>query len=173
MKINSNEKINLAQNNLQRISEWISHADQKVGITLVFQAGLVAFITSSKADDIKVIITQKFDVLHFILYVALITFIFFIIKAAYHAFRALSPDFNVREDSLFFFGSIVTNGLTKFKKKFSALTDTDAEDDLNNQVFINSQIATFKFAQVQKAIFYTLFASLSWLVSLILVAYFK
>ena len=77
-------KIDLAEKNLERINKWISHADQKVGIALVFQAGLVGFLTTSKADDIKTILTQHCGILPFILLLSLGLFLFFIGKGAYY-----------------------------------------------------------------------------------------
>ncbi|MBU3979270.1 hypothetical protein KJ980_06080 [Patescibacteria group bacterium] len=170
----TDKKISLAENNLQRINQWILHSDQKVGVALIFQAGLPAFLATSKADDVKKIITSPiFDLVHFVLYVSLLLFVFFIFKGIFCSFKALYPDITVREASLFFFGSIANQGLNRFRREFSALTDVHAEEDINGQVFINSQIAVKKFSNVKESITCTLYSAIFWFVSIILISYLK
>lgn len=172
-KLSAEKKIDLSEKNLERVNLWISHADQKIGIALLFQAGLTAFLTTSKADDIKKILLTNCNLLSTFLLFSLILFAFFIIRGAYYSFKALYPDIRVRGSSLFFFGSIVSLGASKFKKEFSSLTNEEAEKDLNNQVFINSEIAALKFQNIKVSIFSTGLAAIFWALSLILISYLK
>lgn len=165
------KRIGLAENNLERVNMWIANSDSKIGIALAFQAILPGFL-STKGKEIKTIITlQSFDFIHFLLYLSLALFVLSIIRAIYYSFKALFPDIATRESSLFFFGSIVNQGLQKFKKDFSKLSDVETEEDLNNQVFINSQIAVLKFSNIKRGIISTFYASILWLAILILISW--
>jgi len=111
--------------------------------------------------------------LHFILYLSLVLFFISIAKAVYFSFKTLFPDNKVREDSGFFFGSIANKGVAKFKKEFLNSKDDEIIEDINNQTFINSTIATAKFTWLKKSIVDTLIASALWIISLVFIAYLK
>lgn len=172
-RISPSDKIQLAEENLKRVASWITHSDQKVGISLLIQGGLLGFLTTTRAEDIKKIISQPFDLLHFVLYLLLILFIFFILKGGFYSYKALFPDVQSRESSLFFFGSIAGMGLTQFKREFSQLTEDAVEDQLNNQTFITSQIALSKFQNVKAVISNTCLAGISWISILAIIAFIK
>lgn len=159
-------KIELAENNLKRVNYWISNSDSKIGIILAFQAGITAFLTTKGIEIKKIITTQAFDALHFILYLILILFLFFLIKSIFHAFKSLYPNISNREQSLLFFGNIASMGINKFKREFSSLTQENAIEELNNQTFTNSQIAVAKFKNVQESIKSFLFGFISWFIVL-------
>lgn len=167
------KKLELIITNLERVSKWIEHADQKVGVALVFQAGLITFLTTGRLYDIKAILYKKCDFSPLFLLFLLFLFIIFIVKATYYSFKALYPDPEERERSFFFFGSIANMQEGKFKKDFLSLTDEEVEEDLNNQVFINSKIAKEKFKNVKKAIYNTVLTTIFWALSLILIAFLK
>lgn len=171
--MNIEKKNRLAQDSLARINLWISHADQKIGIALLFQAGLVAFITTSKFDDVRKILSQNLDLIHFLFYSSLVLFAYFIILAAFYSFKALFPKTTSNYDSLFFFGSIINRSLDQYKKEMISLNEEDVMEDLNTQVYINSQIANSKFKDIKKAIVNTGLASIFWTIILIMASYLK
>ena len=70
--------------------------------------------------------------------------------------------------SVFYFGSIANIGETKFKKQFKSLTEEEIIDELNSQVYINSQIAYQKYNDVKSGIKSLIFSGIFWIIILIL-----
>ncbi len=164
------KKIDLAEKSLDRISQWIITSDAKAGFILAFHAAFIAFL-STKSGDLKRIITmQPLSWYQFLVTFLFIVFAYLVIKSIYHAIKSLNPDIAVREASVFFFGSIAGMGITKFKKSFTSMSEEDVEEELNNQVFINSQIAVAKFTNVRSSINNLLLAFFAWVILLIATA---
>lgn len=172
-KLDVNKRIELALFNFEKINSGLIFADKKIGITLVFQTGLTGFLITNQTNNIKAVTSQNFDLIHFLLYFSLVLFIILITRGIYFSLKALYPDISQKGNSLFFFGSIASQGIGKFKKNFSVLTAEKAEEDLINQVFIISQIANIKFSYVKNSIFSTFLAVIFWTTSLLLIAYLK
>ncbi len=42
--MNLTNRIELAENNLQRTNDWIANSDSKIGIIIAFQVGVIAFL---------------------------------------------------------------------------------------------------------------------------------
>lgn len=170
MSINISTKISLALDNLKRLTDWIKHSDSKIALISVFQGALATFLINKTSDVIQIIKLNTFGWLQFILYFSIILFVFFLVKSIYQSFQALYPDIKTKEFSLFYFGSIAKQGKEKFNKDFKELDEEGTLNQLNSQIYVNSQIAFIKFENVQKSIKSLYSCTIFWFFSLVIIA---
>jgi hypothetical protein len=167
-KLTEKQKIEAAEKNLERITAWISASDTKTGIVLAFQGGMVAFLSTKGKEVADIFHVNGLASETSVLAVLLLMFTIFLLWSVCTAFKALYPDTKLREPSPFFFGSIAVMGQEKYKQTMQLLTEEKMEEELNNQVHINSEIASNKFKNVRVSIKALLAASIFWLLILIL-----
>lgn len=163
------KKIELAQLNLSRITGWINNSDSKVAIISVFQVGLIAFLINHINSIVKIIAAKTFGWPQFFLYFSIILFSFFLIKSIFKSFKSIYPDIEIRETSMFYFGSIAKQGQNKFVKEFEELKDEEILKQINSQVYINSQIAFNKFKSVKQSIKNLYVSVIFWIFTLVLI----
>jgi len=166
---NLSVKVELATENLNRLIDWIKHSDNKIALINIFYAGLITFFINKTGDIAKIIKNNTFGWSQFALYFSIILFTFFLIKSVYKSFKSLYPDVESREPSMFYFGSIAKQGQNKFIKDFKELNNEEILNQLNNQVYINSQIVISKFENVKQAINSLYVSIVFWFISLLLI----
>lgn len=167
------QRVVVAEKNLERVISWISNSDAKIAVVLAFQGGMIAFLSTKGKEIVDVLASYTRAPAYDLLLVSLISFVCFFSWSVYAAFQALYPDIKFREQSPFFFGSIASMGQIKYKQTMRSLTEETAEEEINDQVYINSEIATAKFNNVKISIKALLAASIFWLFILILLPIFS
>ncbi len=167
-KISINNKVELAENNLQRVNEWIANSDTKIGFVITFQIALVAFLATKGTEIKNILLKKNIFLVEIILYFSIFLFIFFIIKSMIYSFRTLFPDITIRKPSLFFFASIAQIKEEEFNNNFKSMSEEMTLDELNSQVYINSTIANKKMISIRIAIVNFVIAAAFWLISLVL-----
>lgn len=169
----SDKKISLAENNLQRVNDWIANSDNKIGIIIAFQVGVIAFFTT-KGSEIKTIaLTDPIGFFEWILYLSVVSFIAFITISIIYSFKALYPDIQIRKPSLFFFASIASKKIEDFKKEFATLSEKEILEEINDQVYINSTIAKAKMEKIRTSITNFSIGVFSLLITLLLLPWLK
>jgi hypothetical protein len=173
-KLLPNDKINIEEENLKRVISWINTSDVKVAAILTFHIFLIGFLASRGSDIKQIWIQNQINNYSFPLVLSFFTYIFSTIYSVYYAFKALFPDITPRgEVSLFFFGTIPSLGIEKFKRNFKKITFDETEDDLLSQTFINAEIAGMKFKNVKQSIKALFIVGLAWVISLIMITILK
>lgn len=169
---NNNEESSLAGKSkeelekiLERINFWISNCDTKISFALAFAGVLLAgffsstIITGSLSKLIekttKISIATSFWEPRILDICILILGAFTIctLIAITYLFRALKgkidtsvyKESGLTTDSLIFFGTIAKQTFQSFKNKTSTSDNSDIENDLLSQIYINSKICNRKF----------------------------
>jgi hypothetical protein len=91
------------------------------------------------------------------LIVVLVGFIFFVGRSIYFSFKCFMPQIETKFDqNMFFFHDVITQygDIRSFSKKFSDMLEQEKflYDQLGQQIYVNSLIATKKFGDVNKSI---------------------
>lgn len=172
-KLSLENKITLAENNLQRVNDWISVSDSKIGIIIAFQVGTIAFFTTKGSEIKTIILTNQMGFFEWMLYLSILAFIVFTTISIIYSLRALYPDIQIRKPSLFFFGSIASRKIEDFKKEFAILSEKEILEEINDQVHINSTIAQAKMERIRISITNFLIGTLFLLVTLLLLPWLK
>lgn len=171
--MNPTNRIELAENNLQRINGWISNSDSKIGIILAFQAGVIVLLTTKGAEIKSIIQKDSIGLLDWILYLSIVLFIWFIANSVFRSFKGLYPDIKIRNQSLFFFASITSKKVEDFKKEFASMNEKDILEEINDQVHINSTIANAKMGNIRASIINFYIGAIFWLLTLLLLPWLK
>lgn len=157
---------------LERINFWISNCDTKISFALAFAGVLLAGFFSSSIitgslnklieKTTKTYRTATFWEVKFLdaSILALIAFVICIIAAVTYLFRALkgSIDASVYKESglttnsLIFFDAIAKQSFQSFKDDVSTSNDSQIENDLLSQIYINSKICQRKFKLYNKGV---------------------
>jgi hypothetical protein len=157
---------------LEIVNHWISNCDTKSSLIFAFLGILLTIIFPSSlgeemvsvfnfkiAKEINFISVKKFFcllcVIVFLIGVVMtFCYIYFTLKAR------ISPEVytqsGLKTDSNIFYGSIASKKYELFKKESNNETDSDFTNDINSQIFINSNIATEKFNNYNKSLIWTL-----------------
>lgn len=152
---------------LERIDLWINNADTKISYLLAF-LGIVATIIFTSDSVMQKIIAcfnnvlklSKQDIeniLSLLVIILVLNLVFFIAKSIYYLLKASVAKIDIihtNKSSTLFFGSIATNTIEQFKDKVKKQTKEELEDDIIEQIFINSKICSEKMKNYNKAIKY-------------------
>lgn len=121
------------QSELNRVSDWIRHLDNKANILSALYIGLATIFGSSYYNY-----TGHFFVLK-------ILFILFFIFWFITLFISLSPKvINLDSSSVFFFWTINKMGFIDFNKKILTMDENAIMEGLSEQIYTNSIIASHK-----------------------------
>lgn len=167
------KRISLAENNLQRINDWIVNSDSKIGVIITFQVGIVAFFTTKGSEIKNIILTNQMEFLEWILYFSILAFIVFVTISIIYSLKALYPDIQIRKSSFFFFGSIASQKIEDFKKEFATLSEKEILEEISDQVYINSTIAKAKMERIRISITNFFVGTLFLLVILLLLPWLR
>lgn len=136
---------------LQTNLEWIKASDQKATIILTIYGIIIPFV-NSRSEELFESISGHPEILVFMGLAGLSSLV-----SMYSAFRCLTPRiFKNFRPSVIFFGSIVEqypddeSYLAALQKKMS--TEELIEEEIAEQIFINSRVAFRKFKDVARAI---------------------
>ena len=147
---------------LDRIIGFIDNCDQKANILLAFVGVLITILlTSNLSSKIQNLLISPFvnywrnDVgtFHcgrFLLFISLTCVCLFAGCALYHLIQVVRPQIdNKASKSRIYFGHISTLTYDEYTNRPQ---EYDYEEDLMQQVYINSQICTRKFTNLRKSI---------------------
>jgi len=166
------EKIEKSLKKLEIINQWISNCDTKssfvmtffgVIITIIFTSNIgtemIQSLSFSKANEIDWISVKRFIGL-------IITVTFFIssIVTLYHIYLTLIGRIDskiYRQEKLnvnsnLFFGTISTKTFKDFEIETNDENNEKYLNDINSQIFINSNIVTEKFKYYNKSLLWSL-----------------
>ena len=156
MRIEANYK------NLERASSWIVNADAKTSFILAFNGVVFAYLMS-KGPDIKAILFKQWTAWQSIILLAVsVLFLIFFILSIRNCFRAINPSIDGQIPSVFYFGTIQSLGLEKFRQKIKSLDEEGIEEELINQTFVVSTIAYKKFTSARRALNHLMLSLLFW-----------
>lgn len=150
---------------LERVDLWINNADTKISYLLAF-LGIIAtiiFTSESVIQKIRICFENLLklngqdivNILSLIVIVLSIHLLIFIVKCIYYLLKASNAKVNISDinnSSTLFFGSIATNSIGQFKEKIKKQTEEELEEDIIEQIFINSKICNEKMKNYNKAI---------------------
>ena len=118
----------------------------------------------------KEIILQRFlDLPSFSLYLIFCVYAVMVGMSVYFAFKVIYPDIKEKIPSLFFFGTVAEMELNSFMKKMKELNQESIEEELINQTYINSKIASTKFTNLKHSVKYLFLSLAFWALSLIFI----
>lgn len=136
--------------NLLRVHEWIKAADQKVSIFLAFQGIALTIILSTIYDWMSSSLINSSCANLAILAGSFVLFGFSIYKSISSIIPRLSKDSNSK--SIIYFWDISQLELSDFRKRIKEINSEEYEDELINQIYISSKIASRKHSQFREAI---------------------
>lgn len=153
------EQINNLQKNLDTVIGWIKSADTKSGIALALNGGLAVFVVDFGK---KVLVNQDGHIASFFYIATVLLFLF----SSYFAFRVLLPNVKAKASHhLWFFGSIAQMDKEDFEKRICSINDEEMRENIAEQIYINSCIASKKHSYLSSSwktlAFSALFAILS------------
>ena len=166
---NTKDNIEKAKNKFEIINQWISNCDTKSSFLLTFYGVLLTLVFTSNIIE-KIITTFSLkpnfsdvgwiEILNLLSLLSIIAFFFFSIKCLYFIYNTLKARIDesiykqedLNTDSKIFFLSISNKTFKEFKNNSNSETEDDYLNDLNSQVFINSNIATEKFKAYNKSL---------------------
>lgn len=95
--------------------------------------------------------------LNVLLLVTFMVFIFFVSRSIYFSFRCFMPQIETKFDpNMFFFHDVVTKygSINEYSRKMMDLMDNEEQlyDQLGEQIFVNSLIASKKFTDVNRSV---------------------
>ncbi len=174
-------KSNNTESILDRIIGFIDNCDQKANILLAFIGVIMTILLtsnmSSKVQNLLIIPFVNywkndigtFHCGRFLLFISITCVCFFAGCALYYLIKVVRPQIdNKGSKSRIYFGHISTMTFEEFKNRPQ---DYDYEDDLLQQVHINSQICTRKFTNLRKAINYIIGMIVSCFIMYILILF--
>lgn len=143
------------ETNLERVHEWIKVADQKVSIFLAFQGIILVFLL----ENIFSWTTKNMENLSCKDLLLLVSGIVLTILSVYKSTSAIIPRLtktttkNKKRISITYFGDIAELDLEDFKTAVKEISADAYENELTEQIYISSKIATRKHSQFRDAIF--------------------
>lgn len=157
---------------LEFINHWISNCDTKSSFIFAFLGVLLTIIFSSTlGEDMASVFSLKkaenidCDTLkNFFCLLCVTAFFIGVVITFYYIYFTLRAKINpkvysqagLKTDSNIFYGTIASKKYESFKMECDNETDSDFINDLNSQIFINSNIATEKFKNYNKSLMWAL-----------------
>jgi hypothetical protein len=150
-KLNPEEKLIVYWETIRHISELNRTAELKAGLIMSF-FGLVLGVVFEMALNLE----SNFKP-NAILIIMVSTYFFFVGRSIFYAFRCFLPQIETGFDiNMFFFHDVVTNygDIRSFSQKFNGLLEDDMGlyDQLGQQIYVHSLIASKKLGNVNKSV---------------------
>ena len=167
---------------LELINFWISNIDSKISFALAFAGVFIGFIISKGTPTIlgdtanvplKDIINLNFGELFSIILIivlyssALFSLILLLIALKGRINNNLYKEYKLNTKSLLFFGNIANMNYAEYKKKTEKTNNILLTNDINSQVYINSNICTYKFRLYNLSINFIIFSVITFCICII------
>lgn len=166
-KLSPEDKINVYWQGISYINGLNRSSEIKAGLIISFYGlllGVVFKIATGMDSNLH---------LNVLLSVTFMIFIFFVSRSIYFSFRCFMPQIETKFDpNMFFFHDVVTKygSIQDYSNKLMDLMDNEQQlyDQLGEQIFVNSLIASKKFTDVNKSVKNLVYSFIPLLVSVIL-----
>lgn len=173
-----NKHIERSIKHLDAVQNWIGNCDTKSSFLFTFYGVIITIIFTSDILDYIVAIfsmtpTRNINFKSVVNFTALVVnavFIFSAFKVVFHVYNTLRartrPEMytqsGLKTNSVVFFNTISRLSFNQFESEINNLTQSEYLKELNSQLYINSNIATEKFEQYNKSLYWVVvsFASL-------------
>lgn len=150
-KLTADEKLEVYWATINYITGLNRSSEIKAGLIISFYGLLLGVVLEllTRADTgLK---------LSLLLMAVLAAFAFFVCRSIYFSFKCFMPQIETKfEKNMFFFHDVITNygDIDGFSDHFSALLDHADQlyDQLGQQIFVNSLIASKKFSDVNRSV---------------------
>lgn len=148
-----NLDLDFLHSELNRTCEWIKFSDQKSGFVSVYYAAFLGFFISYK-DSILPYIESHHGLVLFGYEITLATNIILFFLGLFWLFNSISPRLkNLTTDkSIFYFGHIAHIKFIDYLKDLKKVSETEAKEQIAEQIHVNSLIASQKMKSIQKSI---------------------
>ena len=151
VKLTPEEKIIVYWETIRHISELNRTAELKAGLIMSFY-GLVLGVVFEMALNIE----SNFQP-NVVLVIIVLAYFFFVVRSIFFSFMCFLPQIETKFDkNMFFFYDVITNygDIRSFSRKFHGMLDNDKSlyDQLGQQIFVHSLIASKKLANVNKSV---------------------
>jgi len=152
--------IKLSEFNLKSINNWIELADKKAGFFLTISLALFSasftIVPKAKIVICKYFLDSNRLLVGFavVLLILFFTYLMFVISGIYKLIQVISPRLTPKSGrkSILFYETIKDMELSSFKKEIQNISDEVIVDELSDQAYNNSVVASKKYAEIQKAI---------------------
>ncbi|MEB8330702.1 DUF5706 domain-containing protein [Flavobacteriaceae bacterium KMM 6897] len=166
-KLSPEDKINVYWHGISYINGLNRSSEIKAGLIISFYGlllGVVFKIATGMESNLH---------LNMLLSATFMVFIFFVSRSIYFSFKCFMPHIETKFNSnMFFFHDVVTKygSIQEYSKKLMDLMDDEHQlyDQLGEQIFVNSLIASKKFTDVNKSVKNLVYSFIPLLVSVIL-----
>jgi hypothetical protein len=172
------KKTERAKDKFNIVNQWITNCDAKSSILLAFYGVLLTVVFSSElSNEISKIFSSKFilvgigytELLSFLSGVSFVSFIVCSILCLFFIYNTLKARINddiysqpeLNNNSNIFFLKISKKTYSDFKNSSNNELPEDFLNDLNSQIFINSNIATEKFKSYNRSLLWGFMGMLS------------
>lgn len=176
--VNIDENIEKAKTKFEIVNQWITNCDTKSSILLAFYGVLLTLVFTSELQNM---ISNTFaletslknigfiELMNFISLLSIIAFIVFSILCLLFVYNTLKARIDdeiytqqeLNTNSNIFFLKISSKSYKDFKDASNLETSEDFLNDLNSQIFINSNIAAEKFKAYNKSLLFGFLGLLS------------
>lgn len=166
------DKVEKGLKKLEFVNQWIANCDTKSSFIFAFLGVLLTIIFSSSIGEDMVSVfsfrkAAKIDcdsIRNFFCLLCVIAFLIGIVITFYYVYSTLKAKINPQvysqtgciTNSNIFYGTIASKEYELFKNECNNEADSDFINDINSQVFINSNIAAEKFKSYNKSLIWTL-----------------
>lgn len=170
-KLPKNIVISVGERNLERAHNWTKAADQKAGFTLTVSLALLGISLSAIEPALNVIVKsvtlgRGAWILIFLLVLSFCVYFISALLGILILLKVVRPQTasTTKRISPLHFATISTMELEKFKTIMQEMSFEQLVDELSDQTYIVAQIATRKFALLDKAFSRLLIAVVSGLI---------
>lgn len=145
--------ISFFQNELKRVSDWIGHAEKKATILIAFYTFSFGYLIQ-ELDSIKSFLLET--PLFCFFTICIVSVVSSWIIGIFYAYLAVKPVLSSKRktgNSLFYFKSISEMDYVEYMKRINKLKDKEVINQLHEQIYVVSVIASKKMRHVERSIF--------------------
>ncbi len=153
------QQLDLARDQLSRVLNFFPRLETKHSVVLALDTGMLAFLAAHVASVSAMQTTTG---------VAVGLTLFCLGKSLWHLYHSGRPLLDGGHRSLIYFREIAVLEENEYIDAFTTVGEKDLLRDLLSQVWRNSEILTEKFAQLDRALRFTLLAIVPWLFAITL-----
>lgn len=146
-------KIDYLEKELARLLDWIKSADTRISLILPLTTAMLGTIAA---------LTPAYSKWTWCIGLSVSVSVVLLVCSLVSISMALFPRTNGPVNSMIFFGGIQTRTLEEFRGEVSNFDEDEYKNDLINQCYINSKIASSKFKWVKKSLIFLMLSSLPW-----------
>ncbi len=144
------DKIQILQNELSKVNEWIKFAEQKFTLLSTYYALLITFLIWNRSDFVFLNLNNCDYITLWILLIFILSIIVWITFLLISVYPNINTN-NLSCKNFFYFWSISSMEIWDFIKWYKKLSNTEKEKQILEQIYINSTIANYKMKNIKKS----------------------